>query len=174
LAFRTTWQTLKDHMRNAGEVMRADIFKKKDGKSKGCGLVEFASVKDVLRAIKELHGTKLDGREIYVREDNKEMASFDKHDNKSDNRDTLKIKRRSSSSRSKSGSRSRSGSRNSRSNSRSRSRSREKSRKGNGRYGGRSRSRSGSTDRKRKDHDRSDRKSIGILIEISQEIRDLK
>mgnify|MGYP000235711881 CR=1 FL=1 len=35
--FKTHWQDLKDHMRKAGDVIRADIFMNREGKSKGCG-----------------------------------------------------------------------------------------------------------------------------------------
>lgn len=37
LNFKTSWQQLKDHMREAGTVERTDIFTKKSGLSKGCG-----------------------------------------------------------------------------------------------------------------------------------------
>ena len=37
LSFKTNWQTLKDHMRQAGEVVRANIFLNKENRSKGCG-----------------------------------------------------------------------------------------------------------------------------------------
>ena len=36
LAFETQWKYLKDHMRQAGDVVRADIFEK-DGQSRGIG-----------------------------------------------------------------------------------------------------------------------------------------
>ena len=39
LSFKTTWQGLKDHMREAGDVIRADIFSDPTGRSKGCGYV---------------------------------------------------------------------------------------------------------------------------------------
>jgi RNA recognition motif-containing protein len=68
LNFKTSWQTLKDHMRTAGEVVRADIFQTPDGRSKGCGVVEYAVLSEAQKAIKQLHGTRLDGREINVRE----------------------------------------------------------------------------------------------------------
>ena len=37
LSFKTNWQSLKDHMKQAGEVVRADIFLNKENRSKGCG-----------------------------------------------------------------------------------------------------------------------------------------
>ena len=40
LAFETQWKYLKDHMRQAGDVVRADIFENKDGTSRGIGYVQ--------------------------------------------------------------------------------------------------------------------------------------
>lgn len=40
LAFETQWKYLKDHMRQAGDVVRADIFENKDGSSRGIGYVQ--------------------------------------------------------------------------------------------------------------------------------------
>jgi RNA recognition motif-containing protein len=37
LAFESTWRTLKDHMRQAGDVLRADIFEDERGRSRGIG-----------------------------------------------------------------------------------------------------------------------------------------
>jgi RNA recognition motif-containing protein len=68
LSFKTSWQRLKDHMRDVGDVLRATIFEDRDGRSKGCGLVEFATREDALKAIEKLHESMLDGRQIYVRE----------------------------------------------------------------------------------------------------------
>ena len=39
LAFETQWKYLKDHMRQVGDVVRADIFEKPDGSSRGIGYV---------------------------------------------------------------------------------------------------------------------------------------
>ncbi len=41
LSFETTWKHVKDHMRQAGDVVRVDIFQDDKGRSKGCGVVEF-------------------------------------------------------------------------------------------------------------------------------------
>lgn len=40
LAYETQWKYLKDHMRVGGDVVRADIFEKKDGASRGIGYVQ--------------------------------------------------------------------------------------------------------------------------------------
>lgn len=42
LAYEVGWQDLKDHMRQAGNVLRADVFMGNDGRSKGLGTVEFS------------------------------------------------------------------------------------------------------------------------------------
>jgi len=65
----TTWQSLKDHMKNIGTVLRADIFMDQSKRSKGCGIVEYQRSEDAQRAMEELTDTVLDGRKIFVRED---------------------------------------------------------------------------------------------------------
>ena len=39
LSYETSWQTLKDHFREAGNVVHADVMQEPSGRSKGCGLV---------------------------------------------------------------------------------------------------------------------------------------
>lgn len=116
LAFSTSWQALKDHMRKVGPVVRVDIMENADGRSKvgivllvvvvdagttrltrvvatpcralgtngggrvggsiaaGCDaclcarIVEFANANAARKAISQLNGTTLDGRDIVVRE----------------------------------------------------------------------------------------------------------
>ena len=75
LSFDVTWQDLKDHMRQSGDVVRADVMQDDSGKSKGCGLVEFSSSKDALRAIRQLNDTELRGRPIFIREDREQQKS---------------------------------------------------------------------------------------------------
>ena len=81
LAFSVTWQDLKDHMRQAGEVTHADVMMEGRGRSKGCGLVTFASPEDALNAIDELHDSELNGRKIFVREDRESSGGFVKSEN---------------------------------------------------------------------------------------------
>ena len=69
LSWSVTWQDLKDHFKQVGNVLHADVMMRQDGKSQGCGLVSFASAKDARKAINTLHDTELDGRLIFVRED---------------------------------------------------------------------------------------------------------
>jgi RNA recognition motif-containing protein len=45
-----------------------------DGRSKGCGLVEFSTPEEAQRAIAELNDTELMGRMIFVREDREARA----------------------------------------------------------------------------------------------------
>mmetsp|Transcript_108631 Transcript_108631/g.264141 ORF Transcript_108631/g.264141 Transcript_108631/m.264141 type:complete len:144 (-) Transcript_108631:54-485(-) len=59
-------------MRSAGSVLHADIARNPDGRSKGYGIVEFASASDARSAIRELHDSYLGGRQILVRP-NKEV-----------------------------------------------------------------------------------------------------
>lgn len=69
LAYETSWQDLKDHMRGAGNVDQANILQQEDGTSKGCGIVVYQNARDASRAIRELQGTMVHGRPIFVRED---------------------------------------------------------------------------------------------------------
>eukprot|EP00761_Pharyngomonas_kirbyi_P011535 gb/GECH01011560.1/.p1 GENE.gb/GECH01011560.1/~~gb/GECH01011560.1/.p1 ORF type:complete len:199 (+),score=54.27 gb/GECH01011560.1/:1-597(+) len=69
LAWRTTWQDLKDHMRQAGPVAYASVLREKSGRSKGCGIVEYETVEDAEKAVRELNDSLLQGRLIFIRED---------------------------------------------------------------------------------------------------------
>ena len=70
LAWSVSWQDLKDVMKTTGhEVTRADIMLTPDGRSKGCGIVEFATVEGAVQAVTELNDIELNGRRIFVRED---------------------------------------------------------------------------------------------------------
>ena len=65
-----SWQDLKDHFRQAGEVVRSEIFTQgPGGRSKGCGIVEMASVDDAANAVEKLVDSELHGRRILIRED---------------------------------------------------------------------------------------------------------
>eukprot|EP00571_Detonula_confervacea_P011945 CAMPEP_0172304624 /NCGR_PEP_ID=MMETSP1058-20130122/6009_1 /TAXON_ID=83371 /ORGANISM="Detonula confervacea, Strain CCMP 353" /LENGTH=246 /DNA_ID=CAMNT_0013015935 /DNA_START=91 /DNA_END=831 /DNA_ORIENTATION=- len=69
LSWSTSWQDLKDHMRDAGEVQYAKVLQDRDGRSKGCGIVEFTEVEGAADAIEKLTDSELKGRKIFVRED---------------------------------------------------------------------------------------------------------
>lgn len=45
------------------------MLEEANGRSKGCGLVEYASQEEAAKAIAELNNTELEGRLIFVRED---------------------------------------------------------------------------------------------------------
>ena len=63
-----------DFRRQAGEVVYCDVMKEPDGRSKGCGIVEFSTSEEAQEAIKTLTDTELKGRMIFVRED-REISS---------------------------------------------------------------------------------------------------
>ena len=69
LSWGTSWQDLKDHMREVGDVQYAKVLQDRDGRSKGCGIVEFTTVEGAQDAIEKLTDTELKGRKIFVRED---------------------------------------------------------------------------------------------------------
>ncbi|GMH71572.1 hypothetical protein TrST_g1376 [Triparma strigata] len=69
LAWDVAWQDLKDHMRTSGSVTFAEVMSESDGRSKGCGVVEYSTPDSAKNAIAELNDTELKGRMIFVRED---------------------------------------------------------------------------------------------------------
>mmetsp|Transcript_19258 Transcript_19258/g.73965 ORF Transcript_19258/g.73965 Transcript_19258/m.73965 type:complete len:238 (-) Transcript_19258:188-901(-) len=77
LSWQTSWQDLKDHMRQAGNVVYADVFSDDSGRSKGCGIVEYAAAAEAQEAIRTLNDTTIKDTErlIFVRED-REARSF--------------------------------------------------------------------------------------------------
>merc|ERR1740124_469606 len=69
LSWDVAWQDLKDHMRDSGEVIYAEVMTEGDGRSKGCGIVEYATAEGAKEAIATMTDTELKGRMIFVRED---------------------------------------------------------------------------------------------------------
>ncbi|PNH10657.1 hypothetical protein TSOC_002591 [Tetrabaena socialis] len=74
LAWKTSWQDLKDKFRECGNVVYTNVMRDDDGegqfgRSKGWGIVEFESPEEALHAIQTLNGAELGGRRILVRED---------------------------------------------------------------------------------------------------------
>ncbi|CAB9509256.1 Uncharacterized RNA-binding protein C328.05 [Seminavis robusta] len=69
LSWDVRWQDLKDHMRQAGEVLHAEVICENNGRSKGCGIVEFSTAPEAQEAIAKLTDSQLKGRLIFVRED---------------------------------------------------------------------------------------------------------
>jgi len=72
LSYESTWQSLKDHFKNSGNVTRADVQQDNDGRSKGYGFVEFTNPHEAASAYAQLNNSYLDGRQIFVREDREE------------------------------------------------------------------------------------------------------
>lgn len=67
LPFSTTWQSLKDLFRDAGDVIRADVMTNKWGKSRGFGTVVFSNADDADNAVEKFENFVLEGRTIEVR-----------------------------------------------------------------------------------------------------------
>lgn len=55
-----SWQDLKDHMREAGDVCYADVYKD------GTGVVEFLRYEDMKYAVKKLDDSKFRSHEVNV------------------------------------------------------------------------------------------------------------
>ncbi|BGP24410.1 heterogeneous nuclear ribonucleoprotein M [Rhodotorula toruloides] len=76
LAFGVKWNDLKDFMREAGNVVFAEIMLLPNGMSKGCGVVEYSTPEEAQRAIRELSDQQLLGRPVFVREDREDEARY--------------------------------------------------------------------------------------------------
>jgi RNA recognition motif-containing protein len=68
LSDETTWHTLKDHLRQVGEVSFCKIY------SGGRAMVEFTSPEEAARAITELQGSELEGSTMFLREDREDTV----------------------------------------------------------------------------------------------------
>ncbi|KAF9437608.1 hypothetical protein BGZ76_000065 [Entomortierella beljakovae] len=69
LSYDVKWTHLKDFMREIGPVAHADVLLGRDGRSKGCGVVEYQFADDARTAIRKLNDIVLMGRPVFVRED---------------------------------------------------------------------------------------------------------
>ncbi|XP_044047584.1 myelin expression factor 2 isoform X4 [Siniperca chuatsi] len=64
------WQAIKDLMREkVGEVTYVELFKDAEGKSRGCGVVEFKDEEFVKKAIETMNKHDLSGRPLNIKED---------------------------------------------------------------------------------------------------------
>ncbi|XP_026175844.1 myelin expression factor 2 isoform X3 [Mastacembelus armatus] len=64
------WQAIKDLMREkVGEVTYVELFKDAEGKSRGCGVVEFKDEAFVKKAILTMNKHDLNGRPLNIKED---------------------------------------------------------------------------------------------------------
>ncbi|EEY58829.1 splicing factor, arginine/serine-rich, putative [Phytophthora infestans T30-4] len=95
-----SWQDLKDFLRKGGDVVHSDVDRR------GNGSASFATPDEMLRAIRKLDGTDLDGERVRIRED--DAGGRSRSASRSRSRSPA---RRTSRRRSPSRSRSRSGSR---------------------------------------------------------------
>ncbi len=59
LAYPVGWPLLKDTFRECGEVVYADVMKGPDGRSKGCGIVEFSTPEEAALAIRTLNDQEI-------------------------------------------------------------------------------------------------------------------
>ncbi|KAF2436030.1 RNA-binding domain-containing protein [Tothia fuscella] len=76
LAYDVKWHHLKDFMRQAGEVLFADVLLLPNGMSKGCGIVEYQTRDQAQNAVNTLSNQNLMGRLVYVREDREAEPRF--------------------------------------------------------------------------------------------------
>lgn len=77
LAWKVQWRHLKDHMRSlGGNVIRADVFVDSQGRSRGCGIVEYSTPEEAQDAKENLNDSELFDRKIFVREDREENPDF--------------------------------------------------------------------------------------------------
>jgi len=104
LPWDISWQDLKDHMRGTRgdlDIIRADIQEDNKGLSKGFAIVEYGTTRDARRAIQEFNETELNGRTIFVREDNQDESYgsrvFDSRERSRDRSPRRRRYRRSSS-----------------------------------------------------------------------------
>ncbi|XP_061133122.1 myelin expression factor 2 [Syngnathus typhle] len=64
------WQAIKDLMRDqVGEVTYVELFKDAEGKSRGCGVVDFKDEEFVSKAIETMNKYDLNGRPLNIKED---------------------------------------------------------------------------------------------------------
>jgi RNA recognition motif-containing protein len=68
LSEETTWHTLKDHLRQAGDLTFCRVY------SGGRGMAEFATPEDAARCITELQASELEGATLYLREDREDTV----------------------------------------------------------------------------------------------------
>ncbi|KAH7700667.1 RNA recognition [Aphelenchoides avenae] len=63
------WMKLKDIIKEkAGEVAFVETLENKDGRSKGCAIVEFKHKDAAAKCVEAMHRTELNGRQIVAKE----------------------------------------------------------------------------------------------------------
>jgi RNA recognition motif-containing protein len=67
LSFSTTSDTLREFFAQCGDVASANVINDQfSGRSRGFGFIEMSTVEEADRAVKELNGRELDGRNLKV------------------------------------------------------------------------------------------------------------
>ena len=66
LSWNIRWQELKEYMKRAGNVIKADVMEEPSGRSKGCGIVTFATMEEAQHAVNTLNNTELDGTSTMI------------------------------------------------------------------------------------------------------------
>ncbi|XP_051896418.1 myelin expression factor 2 [Pristis pectinata] len=70
IPYDTKWQVIKDLMREkVGDVIYVELFKDAEGKSRGCGVVEFKTEDLVTKALDVMNKYDLGGRPLTIKED---------------------------------------------------------------------------------------------------------
>eukprot|EP00842_Homolaphlyctis_polyrhiza_P005503 jgi/Hompol1/5954/HPOL_001837-RA len=69
LPYIVTWIDVKELFKQVAPVVKADVYESADGRSKGCGIVEFQNPIDARNAIAMFDRYEWHGRRIEVRED---------------------------------------------------------------------------------------------------------
>eukprot|EP01026_Neomeris_dumetosa_P001542 TRINITY_DN103824_c0_g1_i1.p1 TRINITY_DN103824_c0_g1~~TRINITY_DN103824_c0_g1_i1.p1 ORF type:complete len:222 (-),score=55.45 TRINITY_DN103824_c0_g1_i1:779-1444(-) len=81
LAWRTSWQDLKDEFRACGTVVYANVMQDRTGRSKGWGIVEFETPEEAVKAVQDMNGKEIAGRKVLVREDREDRDLKDQGGN---------------------------------------------------------------------------------------------
>lgn len=69
LPYDITWKELRDHLQEAGPIVRCEVPKGSNGKGKGYATVLFNTPEDADRCLQMFNGKTLKGREVFMRRD---------------------------------------------------------------------------------------------------------
>ncbi|KAG1670886.1 hypothetical protein FOA52_000388 [Chlamydomonas sp. UWO 241] len=78
LAWATTTEALTEHFASHGALLSANVMRDDGGRSKGWGLVEYATPEQAAAAIELTNSTELEGRRLLVREDRGDKVKEDR------------------------------------------------------------------------------------------------
>ena len=86
LSWETTSDSLAEHCKDLSQpIMRCEVARMSNGKSKGWALMDFESLDQVEEGVKVLHDTELEGRHICVRIERKSVENSVKEGEQMDN-----------------------------------------------------------------------------------------